>query len=169
MVESVTIRFKPHTVPKDGALELPGGVGVIEIQAILGPMETNAEEAIDTLFREWAEAGRRGDARAMAHLVTEDAEFWSQAAPPLKGRDEVVTRMTAFFETYEIDQGFERQELVISGDLAFVRGMEINRVTPRDGAPALEIRQRAFSVLFREPDGTWKFARGMTHKPPEPA
>lgn len=132
-------------------------------------METNAEEAIDKLFRDWAEAGRRGDARALADLVTEDAEFWTQAAPPLKGRDEVVTRMAAFFETYEIDQGFERQELVVSGDLAFVRGMELNRVTPRDGAPAMEIRQRAFSVLFREPGGTWKFARGMTHRPPEAA
>lgn len=129
-------------------------------------METNAEEEIDRLFREWAEAGRRGDAHALAQMVTEDAEFWSQGAPPLQGRDEVVARMAAFFETYEIDQGFERQELVLSGDLAFVRGMEVNRVTPRDGAPALEIRQRAFSVLFRGPDG-WRFARGMTHKPPE--
>ena len=139
------------------------------IRVILGPMETSDQEAIDKLFRDWAEAGRRGDAHAMAQMVTEDAEFWTQAAPPLKGRDEVATRMAAFFETYQIDQGFERQELVVSGDLAFVRGMESNRVTPRDGSPVMEIRQRAFSVLFREPDGTWKFARGMTHKPPEPA
>jgi len=74
--------------------------------------------------------------------------------------------MTTFFAAYEIDQGFERQEMVISGDLAFVRGMEVNRVIPRDGSPSLEIRQRALSILFRGPDG-WKFARGMTNKPPE--
>lgn len=132
-----------------------------------GDQEGTAEEAIDQLFREWAEAGRRGDARAMAQMVTEDAEFWSHGAAPLKGRDEVVARMTTFFEGYEIDQGFERQEIVLSGDLAFVRGMEINRVVPRDGAPVLEIRQRAFSILFREPEGPWRFARGMTNKAPE--
>ncbi len=131
-------------------------------------MET-AEEAIERLFRDWAEAGRRGDAQAMAQMVTEDAEFWTHGAAALKGREEVVTRMAAFFESYAIDQGFERQEVVISGDLAFVRGMEVNRVTPRDDAPAMEIRQRAFSVLFRGPDGAWLFARGMTNKPPEGA
>jgi uncharacterized protein (TIGR02246 family) len=131
-----------------------------------GDSETAAEEAIEKLFQDWAEAGRRGDARALAQLVAEDAEFWSHGAPTLKGRDEVVSRMTTFFAAYEIDQGFERQEMVISGDLAFVRGMEINRVTPRDGAAVMEIRQRAFSVLFRGPDG-WKFARGMTNKGPQ--
>ena len=127
-----------------------------------------AEDAIEKLFQKWADAGRRGDAQALADLVTEDAEFWTHGAAPLKGRDEVVSRMTTFFAAYEIDQGFERQELVISGDLAFVRGMETNRVIPRDGTPAMEIRQRALSILFRGADG-WRFARGMTNKPPEPA
>src|SRR5215210_3922892 len=75
-------------------------------------------------------------------------------------------RMAAFFETYEIHQGFERQEIVVSGDLAFVRGMEINQVVPRDGSLPMEIRQRAFSILFRGPDGVWRFARGMTNRPP---
>ncbi len=130
-------------------------------------MEMTAEAAIDKLFRDWAEAGRQGDAHAMAQMVTEDAEFWTHGAAPLKGREDVVPRMTVFFESYEIDQDFERQELVVSGDLAFVRGMEINRVTPRDGSPALEIRQRAFSILFRDSGGAWLFARGMTNRPPE--
>lgn len=131
-------------------------------------METAAEEAIEKLFHDWAEAGRRGDAHAMAQMVTEDAEFWTHGAAPLRGREAVVPRMAAFFESYEMDQGFERQELILSGDLAFVRGMEINRVKPREGgAPPMEIRQRAFSILFRGTDGVWRFARGMTNRPPE--
>lgn len=130
-------------------------------------METSAEEAIEKLFRDWAEAGRRGDAHAMAEMVTEDAEFWSHGAAPLQGREAVAPRMAAFFQSYEIDQDFERQELVVAGGLAFVRGMEINRVKPRDGTPQMEIRQRAFSILFRGEDGVWRFARGMTNKPAE--
>jgi hypothetical protein len=31
----------------------------------------------------------------------------------------------------------------------------------------MEVRQRAFSILFRGPDGAWRFARGMTNQPPE--
>lgn len=130
-------------------------------------MEKSGEEAIEQLFRDWMEAGRRGDAQALAQMVTEDAEFWSHGAAPIRGRDDLISRMTGFFAAYELDQGFERQEMVLSGDLAFVRGMELNRVVPRDGSPPMEIRQRAFSVLFRGPDGVWRFARGMTNRPPE--
>lgn len=132
-------------------------------------MERTAEEAIEQLFQDWAEAGRRGDAQALAQMVTEDSEFWTHGAAPLQGRQAVIDRMSSFFESYKVDQGFERQELVVSGDLAFVRGMELNRIVPRDGDAPQEIRQRAFSILFRGPDGVWKFARGMTNKPPEGA
>lgn len=124
-------------------------------------------EAIGRLFRDWAEAGRWGNAEALAALVTEDAEFWTQGAPAVRGRGAVRATMAAFFERFELAQDFEREELLLDGDLALVRGVEINRVTPRDGSPPLEIRQRAFSILLREADGAWRFARGMTNRPPD--
>jgi uncharacterized protein (TIGR02246 family) len=130
-------------------------------------METSGDAAIERLFEAWAEAVHRGDAQALAELMTEDAEFWSQGAAPLKGREETIARMSEFFQGYDLDQGFERTEIVVSGDLAFVRGMEVNRVMPRDGGPPMEVRQRAFSILFRGPDGAWRFARGMTNRPPD--
>jgi uncharacterized protein (TIGR02246 family) len=129
-------------------------------------METGGDEAIEQLFHDWSEAVRRGDAQALRDLMTEDAEFWSHGAAPLRGREETIARMAAFFQGYELHQVFERTEIAVSGDLAFVRGMEVNRIVPRDGEP-MEVRQRAFSVLFRGPDGVWRFARGMTNRPPE--
>ena len=132
-------------------------------------LEEADEAAIDKLFRDWAEAVRRGDAGALADLLTEDAEFWPHGAAPLKGRRESVERMAAFFESYRLDQEFQREEIVVSGDFAFVRGMESNRMIPRDGCLPLEVRQRAFSILFRGADRAWRFARGMTNKPPESA
>jgi uncharacterized protein (TIGR02246 family) len=128
------------------------------------------EEAIGQLFRDWAADGRRADAEALAALVTEDAEFWTQGAAAVRGRDAVRATMAAFFERFELAQDFEREELLLDGDLALVRGVEINRMTPRDGFPPLsviEIRQRAFSILLREADGAWRFARGMTNRPPD--
>jgi uncharacterized protein (TIGR02246 family) len=129
-------------------------------------METSGDSAIEQLFQNWSEAVRRGDAQALRDLMTEDAEFWAQGTAPLKGPDETIARMATFFQGYGLHQVFERKEIVVSGDLAFVRGMEVNRVIPRDGAP-LEVRQRAFSILFRGPDGAWRFARGMTNQSSE--
>lgn len=125
------------------------------------------QREIGEVFRAWVEAGRRGDAGALAALVTEDAEFWTHGAAAVRGRDAVRATMTSFFARFALAQDFEREELLLDGDLAVVRGVEVNRVTPRDGSPALEIRQRSFSVLFREADGAWRFARGMTNRPPE--
>jgi uncharacterized protein (TIGR02246 family) len=130
-------------------------------------METSGDAAIEQLFQNWSEAVRRGDAQALRDLMTEDAEFWTQGTAPLKGPEETIARMAAFSQGYDLHQVFERSEVVVSGDLAFVRGVEVNRAVPRDGAPPMEVRQRAFSILFRGPDGAWRFARGMTNQPPE--
>jgi uncharacterized protein (TIGR02246 family) len=121
---------------------------------------------IQSLFAAWADAVRRADAAAIAGMVTEDAEFWSQGMAPLVGRAMVEAAMTALLGQYELDQQFEVQELVVSSDLAFARGLERNRVVPRSGGEPREVLQRAFSMIRREPDGRWRFARGMTNQPP---
>jgi uncharacterized protein (TIGR02246 family) len=131
----------------------------------ISPVRISAEKQIQSLFAAWADAVRRLDAGAVASLVTEDAEFWSQGAAPLVGQAMVETTMTSFFERFELDQQFEMQELVVSGDLAFVRGLEHNRLVARTGGEPQEVLQRAFSVIRRESDGHWRFARGMTNQP----
>ncbi|HEX3127695.1 MAG TPA: SgcJ/EcaC family oxidoreductase [Thermoanaerobaculia bacterium] len=127
---------------------------------------STSEEEIRKLFAAWADAVRRSDAAAVASLVTEDAEFWSQGAAPLAGRAMVETTMTTFLGQYELDQQFDMEEMLVSGDLAIVRGLERNRVVARSGGEPREVLQRAFCVLRREMDGRWRFARGMTNQPP---
>jgi len=124
-------------------------------------------EQIDDLFDRWRAAGRASDVEELVGLVTEDAEFWTPGVPPLKGREAVRAGFSPAFAQFEVDQDFQRQELVVSGDWAFARGLEINRVTPRVGGTEIVRRQRAFMVMKRGDDGQWRFARGMTHLPPE--
>ena len=129
------------------------------------------EKAIDQTFSDWMEAGKRGDVATLVSLITEDAEFWSHGAPALKGREAVTAMFQGFFSGFTIEQSFEALERIVAGDWAFVRGTEHNRVTPR-GGETVEVRQRAFMVLRREPDGRWRYARGMTNldtRPPSPA
>jgi hypothetical protein len=48
------------------------------------------------------------------------------------------------------------------------RGEEMNVLTPKQGGALIEHPQRAFTILLRDTDGPWRFARGMTnHRPPD--
>lgn len=128
----------------------------------------NSEEAIDHLFADWMEAGKRGDVAAVVSLITEDAEFWTHGAPAVKGRQALAAMMEGFFAGFHFEQSFEALERIVVDGWAFVRGIELNRVTPK-GGETVEVRQRAFMVLRRDEDGRWRFARGMTNLESRPA
>jgi len=127
-----------------------------------------SDEAIDRLFADWMEAGRRGDVAAVVSLITEDAEFWTHGAPAVKGRQALAAMLEGFFAGFHFEQSFEALERIVLDGWAFVRGIEHNRVTPKEGE-TVEVRQRAFMVLRRDEDGRWRFARGMTNLESRPA
>jgi uncharacterized protein (TIGR02246 family) len=122
---------------------------------------------IDVLLTAWREGLAAGDLDRVAGLVTEDAEFWSQGQPPLRGRKAVREAFSPFLAQYTMDQEFQCEELIVVEDWGFMRGLEVNRLLPRDGVGETVVRQRAFSVIHRGRDGVWRFHRGMTHQPPE--
>jgi len=127
-----------------------------------------SEAEIDALFEQWKAAVAARDVERVAALVADDCEFWSNAAPPMRGKDAVRTTLREFYRRFEHRQEFERHELVVRGDLAFVRGIEDNVLRPADGGAEIRQRQRAFVVIRRDGDGRWRFARGMTNQlPPE--
>jgi uncharacterized protein (TIGR02246 family) len=129
----------------------------------------SAEHEIDRLFERWNAAVIAKDVEALAVLTTEDCEFWTNAASPLKGRDGLRATLPAFYARFEYRQEFDRLELIVDHDLAFVRGTERNYLRPMSGGPEIEHLQRAFMVIRREGDGQWRFARGMTNLlPPQP-
>jgi uncharacterized protein (TIGR02246 family) len=154
---------RDHAAANEGLC--PGG-DKEDVMAEPGHSQTD-REAIEETLSEWAAAIREADIEALSSLVTDDAEFWTHGAAPLVGREALVVAFKPFFAAYQLQQEFDCQELVLAGDLAFMRGMEINHLTPRDGGESVVQRQRAFSVLRREANGKWRFARGMTNLPPD--
>lgn len=139
---------------------------VVDTNAEADPSAQEAVQGIYALLAAWRGALREGDIEAVTTLVTEDAEFWSHGAAPLTGRPALADAFRPFFTGYEFLQDFDCHELVVRGDLAFMRGLERNRLVPRDGGDTMEVEQRAFSVMRRGVDGRWRFARGMTNEPP---
>ena len=125
-----------------------------------------ANAGIDRTLRDWAIALADGDLGRVSSLVTEDAEFWTQGAPPLIGRSAVETAFKPFLDGHKFSQRFEEQERCLGPGWCLLRGVELNTLEPRSGGPPREVRQRAFTVLRRESDGRWRFARGITNQGP---
>lgn len=128
--------------------------------------EGAADAEIDRTLAEWAAGFERGDSTALIVLVSEGAEFWTHGAPPIIGREQLEGAFEAFFVEFSAVQRFVELDRTVAGDVAFLRGEEVNTLTPRSGGEAFEYRQRAFSVLRREGDGRWRFWRGMTNQGP---
>lgn len=128
---------------------------------------TTEKDQIKLTLARWANAIQDGDLENIGNLVTDDAVFWTHDAPELRGREALKNSFKPFFKQYEMTQDFELEELIISGDYAFLRGIEINRLTSNQAQKGTVVRQRAFSVLKKGSDETWQFHRGMTNLPPD--
>lgn len=126
-----------------------------------------AARGVYALLDAWRDALREGDLERVAALVTEDAEFWSQATVPLTGRTALADAFRPFVADYRLVQDLECDELVVRGDFAFLRGTEHNRLIPHAGGDTVVVEQRAFSIMRLGADGRWRFARGMTNQPPQ--
>ena len=124
-----------------------------------------ADPEIDALYAAWREAFQRQDLEAILDLLTPDYVLWAAGAPPM-GRDELRPRLATALATYDLVPAFECEERLVSGDLAFERGWDIQEVRPRAGGDARSQRQRVFLILRRGSDGQWRFARGMSQPGP---
>ncbi len=118
---------------------------------------------VDELLSKWNGALLRSDAAALASLVSEDSEFWSPGKPPLAGRAAVRQSFETLFKNYRMEQVFEETERLDFGDSMLLRGAEHDLITPRKGVGETTIHQRVFTLARRDPDGVWRFARGMSH------
>lgn len=123
--------------------------------------------AIETVMADWEIAVLQVDFATLGSLVTADAEFWTHGAEPLVGREALIAVFKPFLAQYEMQQNYDCQELVITGDWAFIRGLEVNELKDRISGEVTISKQRAFSVLKKDDHDQWRFARGMTNRPPE--
>lgn len=125
-----------------------------------------ANAGIDRTLAEWAAAIAEGDLALISSMVTEDAEFWTHGAAPLVGRAAVESAFKPILEAYKFSQRFDEQERYLGPTWALLCGVEYNTMEPRNGGPRRQVEQRAFSLLRRESDGRWRFARGITNQGP---
>jgi uncharacterized protein (TIGR02246 family) len=127
----------------------------------------NDREAIRQLTEQWLAAVRQKDTARLVDMVTEDALFLPPGFPPIRGRQAVEAMYQSFFPQFRsVEQTVSVEEVEVAGDWAFTWGVETFVLVPNSGAPAIHMQGKGMTILRRQPDGSWKFARGINNTLP---
>jgi uncharacterized protein (TIGR02246 family) len=128
---------------------------------------TDDVEAIHEVRRELRRLTREGDAEGAMALFTEDAIYMRPGEEADQGKAVLTPYWAAPFDNYEVDIAFRADEVEVSGDLAYVRGILTYTGTPRSPEVSpVSAEQRYLWILRREADGRWRIARFIRHQAP---
>lgn len=122
------------------------------------------DAGIDRLYAAWRDAYTRKDVDAVLGLLTPDYVLIAPGAPELSVA-QLRPLLEAAFAKYDVASEFEREEQIVSGDLAFERGWDVQTIRVPGNDEPVKRRQRVFLILRRGSDGVWRFARGMSQPP----
>ncbi len=117
-------------------------------------------EAIKITHAEFDAAINAGDLDSWMSFYTDDAVRMSPNFPAFIGKDAIRDVYQSFFEqnTFEGDGMIE--EVIVSGDWAFIRGIATYTITPKaSGEPIREYLGKWVAFNKRQPDGSWKYHR----------
>lgn len=124
------------------------------------------DEAVKDLILEALNVIRSDDFDRYFDLFTDDA-VWMM---PSSYRDVHIDEARTFYgftRKFRFDQETLVDELVVSGDVAYVRVSFDGYLRPKvdDGSPPLRSVSRHLWILKRQPDGRWKIARDIWNTP----
>lgn len=120
-------------------------------------------EIFEKLTGEWIAAVKAKDAAQLASMVTEDCVFLAPNGSPIRGREKVGQLYTTLFARFEVAQKFQIEEAQAMGDWAFGWGVDDITMTPVDGGPPARFVGHGVSILRRDADEQWRFARGINN------
>ena len=127
------------------------------------------EQAIRKLTEDWLTAVRTKDIPRLSGMVTDDAVFLPPGFPPIRGKEAVEAMYKKFFPQFSsVEQTVSIAEVQVSGDWAFAWGTEKFVLVPLSGDSLVEMEGKGMSILRRQPDVSWKFARGINNTMPKP-
>lgn len=123
-------------------------------------MSASDEQAIRELVASWMSATRRGDVAAVLNLMTDDVVFLVAGQPPFGKREfAAAMRPPAGGESRpQIDGHNDIEEIVVSGDLAYLRTKLTVEITPAGSAESTKRAGNTLTILRRE-NGRWLLAR----------
>ena len=146
-------------------MRVPYMVGALLTATLITGCQTSTtadEEAIREMVEAWDASYNGRDADAMAAQFTEDAVRMNPNAAALQGRGAIRADFVAEWESGVLgrDAQGELSAILVSGDMAAVRGTWANTSTPVDGE-SFQVRGYWIAVYQRQDDGAWKCVWNM--------
>jgi len=127
-------------------------ISCVEKSAVNHPDDIRAIEEMSAVR---ADAFNRGDAIGIAAYFTEDGVLMAPDMPVATGRNAVEAYYQQIFSQYETVLESYYEEVQVSGDLAFGRGVAEVTLIPLNGEGELLSTSKYINILQRQEDGTW--------------
>ena len=120
-------------------------------------------QAINELVAEWLTAVRSRDIEKILTFITDDAVFLAPNASPIKGKQAFEAMYRDVFAHCDLDQIISYEEIQVVGDWAFAWGVDSITLIPLASGEPMKFKGHGMSILRRQRNGTWKFARGINN------
>lgn len=132
--------------------------------------QPNDKQSIRKLNHDWAAAMQAKDIVQLAGMVTDDVVFLPPGFPAIRGKQSVEAMYANFFAQFSrVEQTTSIDEIQVAGEWAFAWGSEKLVLVPKVGGSPIQMQGKGMSVYRRQPNGSWKIARGINNSVPETA
>jgi uncharacterized protein (TIGR02246 family) len=129
--------------------------------------QTEDIAAIKQLGKDWSAGWLSGDPETLLALLTDEPALIMSSEDPIIGTEAIRTLYQYVFENYTFasDAEFtrttdvEQMEVEVDGDLGYIWSSYTNTETPKAGGETIADHGQAVSIVRRQHDGSWKFAR----------
>ena len=114
----------------------------------------------------WMTAWQAADAAALAALYEPEGVDMQNHQPTLLGADAFRNSMASqFASATPTNIALTPEKTVVSGDLAYDRGLYSVTMQPKAGGQPVIDSGRYLVVLRKQADGSWKIVEGMANSP----
>lgn len=120
---------------------------------------TTDEQQIRGLVEMWLSATAAGNVDAVLELMAPDAMFMMAGQPPMVGREAFARSLAKVLSDNVIQSVSDIQEIVVCGDLAYVRTKLAVTITSKHGKTPMIRNGDTMSILRRDADGRWRLTR----------
>lgn len=98
------------------------------------------------------------DLAGYGDLYTEDALWMMPNVHDRRGIPDIVEGFAEYISYQKVDPVFTAEEIEVIGDFAYVIGVSVSTIRPKDGSPSKMSKCREVWLMRKEGD-QWKIAR----------
>jgi uncharacterized protein (TIGR02246 family) len=126
-------------------------------------------EAIKRVLEQSFTAFNAGDIEGILAVNTDDVVWIPPNHPPITGKEALRSWEQDYFDEFAIQVAFSHEEIVVTGDWAFLRYSFAATLTLVAGGESTQDNGHGLTIYQRQPDGSWKYFRNIWNSDNPPA